>query len=301
LFDLVATPKGAPVMTRPVSLSLSVPSAVARSLTGLVLVALLGVLICAGYAWGEEDAGVDQGKANLVKQANAPISSILQFRFQDTYQPEWSGASGEGNAVTLYVTMPLPKRRLLPLPQLSLLTLPVAITMPDGLTGYGDLRFLDVAISQVGAHAVWGVGPTFVFPTASRRETGQGKWQVGPAAAVAFYPERWLAGVLVQNPISFAGDHDRREVNVMVLQPFLSYQLGHGWFVRSQPQMVINWKDGRHQLPLDLGAGRVFKIGRQDVNLFVEPFWNLTHDGLAPKYGVTVGFSLLYPNFWQRR
>jgi len=300
LFDLVATPKGAPVMTRPVWLSLSVPSA-ARSLTTLFAAFLLVVLICAGGAWGEEGTGVDQGKADLVKQANAPISSILQLRFQDSYQPEWSGVSGEGNAVTLFVTMPLPKRRLLPLPQLSLLTLPVAITTPDGLTGYGDLKFLDVAIFQGGAHAVWGGGPTFVFPTASRRETGQGKWQVGPAAAVAFFPERWLAGVLVQNPISFAGDHERQEVNLMVLQPFVSYQLGNGWFIRSQPQMVFNWKDHRQQLPLDLGAGRVFKIGRQDVNLFVEPFYNLTHDGAAPKYGVTVGFSLLYPNFWQKR
>jgi len=195
--------------------------------------------------------------------------------------------------------MPLPEHRLLPIRQLSMLTIPAAITLPGGLTGFGDLRLLDIAVFSAGPKVLWRVGPTFVFPTASKLQTGQGKWQAGPAAAVAFSPEKWLLGVLVQNPISFAGDHDRVNANAMILQPFVTYQLDNGWFVRSQPQMVFNWKTGRQVLPLDLGFGRVFRIGRQDVSCFIEPFWNISHDGPAPKYGFTFGVSLLYPNFWQ--
>jgi hypothetical protein len=37
------------------------------------------------------------------------------------------------------------------------------------------------------------------------------------------------------------------------------------------------------------------------VNFFVEPFWNVSHNGPAPVYGITVGAALLYPNFWQGR
>jgi hypothetical protein len=130
--------------------------------------------------------------------------------------------------------------------------------------------------------------------------TGQGKWQAGPAAAVAFVPERWLLAVLIQNPISFAGDRDRKDANAMILQPVVTYQLGNGWFVRSQPQMFFNWKTGKQILPLDLGMGRVFRIGRQNVSCFVEPFWNMSHDGPSPKYGITFGVFLLYPNFWNQ-
>jgi hypothetical protein len=65
--------------------------------------------------------------------------------------------------------------------------------------------------------------------------------------------------------------------------------------------MIFNWNSGKQQLPLDLGVGRVFTIGRQTVNLFVQPFWNISHDGPAPRYGITVGMSLLYPNFWRDR
>lgn len=266
----------------------------------LMFAALLGALLCPGGAGAADSAPSADTQGNLVKQANAPVSSILQLRLQDTYQPEFSDTDGLGNVLTFSVTMPLPKHRLLPLPQLSLLTIPAAVTMPGGLTGFGDVRFLDIAVFHVGNTIIWGVGPTFVFPTSSRPETGQGKWQVGPAAAVAFAPEKWLVGVLVQNPISFAGDSDRKDVNFMTVQPFVTYQLGNGWFIRSQPQMVFNWKNGHQQLPLDFGFGRVFKIGRQDLNCFVEPFWNITHDGVAPKYGITFGISLLYPDFWQR-
>lgn len=249
---------------------------------------------------GDGDPG-GPAQPDLVKQANAPISSILQVRFQDSYAPQWTDVPGQGNTFSIAVTMPLPEYRLLPFPQLSLLTLPVAVTVPGGVTGFGDVRLTDIAVLEAGSSVLWGAGLTLVFPTATAPETGQGKWQAGPAAAIAFAPENWLVGVLAQNPISFAGDRNRADVNALFLQPFAVYQLGHGWFIRSQPQMIFNWKSGKQVLPLDLGVGRVFTIGRQTVNVFVEPFWNISHDGPAPRYGITFGMSLLYPNFWRDR
>ena len=259
------------------------------------------------YALGSSGVRADDGnmtaptQPDLVKQANAPISSILQVRFQDSYAPQFAGLEGHGNTFTIGVTMPLPEYRLLPFPQLSLLTIPVAVTLPGNATGFGDLKFVDVAIFNEEHSVLWGVGPAFIFPTASSSVTGQGKWQAGPAAVLAFVPERWLAGVLVQNLFSFGGDPDRANVNQMILQPFVSYQLGKGWFVRSQPQIVFDWKTGKRLLPLDLGAGRVFKIGRQDVSCFVEAFKDVSYNGPAPKYGITLGLTLLYPDFWGGR
>jgi hypothetical protein len=62
--------------------------------------------------------------------------------------------------------------------------------------------------------------------------------------------------------------------------------------------MVFDWETNKQLLPLDAGVGRVFAIGRQYVNSFVEPAWNVSHDGPAPRYAITFGFSLLYPDFW---
>jgi hypothetical protein len=271
-----------------------------HALGTLIFAVLLSAIACLCEARADEGKPMGQDQSNLVKQANAPISSILQIRLQDTYVPEFIHLQGRGNTFSMALTMPLPKYRLLPLPQLSLLTIPAAVTLPGVATGLGDLRFVDIAILSTGKSIIWGVGPTFIFPTASDRATGQGKWQAGPAAAVAFVPEKWLVGLLLQNPISFAGERDRKDANAMILQPFVSYQLGNGWFVRSQPQLFFNWKTGEQILPLDLGFGRVFRIGRQNVSWFVEPFWNITHDGPSPKYGITLGVTLLYPEFWKK-
>jgi hypothetical protein len=271
----------------------------------LILAVLLGIGIGAGIAQADNGSATSPTQSDLVNEANAPISSLFQVRLQDVYAPAFQGQlHGQGNLFSIAVGMPVPQYRLLPFPQLSLLTIPAAVTLPlplGSLTGFGDIRFLDIAVIDAGHSLLFGVGPTFVFPTASDLTSGQGKWQAGPAAAVAFAPRKWLLGILAQNPISFAGDATRPAANALFLQPFITYQLGHGWFVRSEPQMVFDWETNKQLLPVDAGVGRVFKIGPQYVNCFVEPAWNVTHDGPAPRYAITFGFALLYPNFWGAR
>jgi hypothetical protein len=197
-------------------------------------------------------------QSELVNQANAPISSIFQIRLQDSYAPAFQGAlRGQGNFFSIAIGMLLPQYRLLPFSQLSLLTIPAAVTLPlpdpiGTVTGFGDIRFVDLAILDAGHSLLFGIGPTFVFPTASDVTSGQGKWQAGPAAAAAFAPRNWLFGVLAQNPISFAGDTTRPQANALFLQPFITYQIGHGWFIRSEPQMIFDWETNKQQLPIDL-------------------------------------------------
>jgi hypothetical protein len=258
--------------------------------------------IVASAARADGGSPASAASSQLINQANAPISSLFQIRLQDAYAPAFQGRlRGQGNLFSIAIGMPLPQYRLLPFSQLSLLTIPAAVTLPlplGSLTGFGDIRFVDLAVIDPGHRILFGVGPTFVFPTASDTVTGQGKWQAGPAAAAAFTPRDWLFGVLAQNPISFAGDSRRPAANALFLQPFITYQLGSGWFVRSEPQMIFDWESNKQQLPLDAGVGRVFAIGEQYVNCFVEPAWNVSSDGPAPRYTITFGLSLLYPDFW---
>jgi hypothetical protein len=272
----------------------------------LFLALLLGASMRSGIAGADNGTAAPAvSQSDLVNQANAPISSIFQIRLQDAYAPAFQGAlHGQGNFFSIAIGMPLPQYRLLPFPQLSLLTIPAAVTLPLPLgssTGFGDIRFVDLAILDAGHSLLFGIGPTFVFPTANEITTGQGKWQIGPAAAAAFAPRNWLFGVLAQNPISYAGDPKFPAANALFLQPFITYQLGHGWFLRSEPQMIFDWETNKQQLPIDLGIGRVFKIGPQYVNSFVDPAWNVSNDGPAPRYAITFGFALLYPNFWGSR
>jgi len=272
---------------------------VTRPLSARIVCLLLGAAIFVTAARADDRVPVPPPQPNLVQQANAPIATVFQVRLQDLYTPSFAGADGTGNTFSVAVTMPLPAYRLLPFPQLSVLTLPAAVKLPGGPGGFGDVRFLDIAVLEAGRKVVFGIGPTFVFPTAGNEVTGQGKWQAGPAAAIAFAPEGWLVGVVAQNPISFAGSGKRRSADALFVQPFATYQVGQGWFIRSQPQLTFDWKSHKQFLPLDLGFGRVFRVEEQNVSCFVEMYRNLSRDQPAPRYGVVVGVSLLYPDIWR--
>lgn len=252
-------------------------------------------------AYAEEGQTNVQVQPNVVNQANAPLSSIMQVRLRDNFIPKFEGLKGNGNIFSVDVTMPLPAYRLLPIRHLTKLSMPAVVTNPNRATGFGDLQFIDLAIIKERKHFLWAVGPVMVFPTAGDRNVGQGKWQVGPAGGFALFGNNWLAGAIVQNPMSVGGDAQRPEVNNMVLQPFVSYDIGRGWFVRSQPQLYFNWKTGGRSYPVDLGFGRTFKIGPQVVSCFVQPYWNFNvGKGHPPRNGITAGITFLYPDFWNK-
>src|SRR5262245_27928502 len=132
-----------------------------------LVVALLAGMICASGAQAEDERREVDVQSDLVKQANAPLSSVLQVRLQDSFAPQFWDVPGKGNTVALAITMPLPEYRILPFPQLSLLTLPVAVTVPGGGTEFGDVRLADVAVLDAGQRLLFGLGVTLVFPTAT--------------------------------------------------------------------------------------------------------------------------------------
>jgi hypothetical protein len=70
------------------------------------------------------------------------------------------------------------------------------------------MQLLDLAVPPWPSKETglkFGLGPTFLFPTATSKFAGQGAWQAGPAFAVVHTGvPRMLIGFLLQNPISFA-------------------------------------------------------------------------------------------------
>ena len=149
--------------------------------------------------------------------------------------------------------MPLPEYRLLPFPQLSLLTVPVAVTLPGGVTGFGDVRFVDIAVLNAGHSVLVGLGATLVFPTASMPATGQGKWQAGPAAAIAFAPENWLLACLprTRSPSPAIASGPTRMLSSAALRDLSAQsRLVHPIAAADGLQL----EDGKQVLPLDLGV-----------------------------------------------
>lgn len=140
-------------------------------------------------------------------------------------------------------------------------------------TGFGDTVLMELVSASPKLVGNWllGVGPTFIFPTASSDSTGQGKWQVGPAAIVGYLSKKWILGGLLQNWTSFGGSGNRPDTNQMNLQPFAAYFLPDGWSIGYSGNILANWKADKAgdtwTVPLGLSVSKVVKFGKLPVRL----------------------------------
>ncbi|HME84993.1 MAG TPA: hypothetical protein VKG91_10700 [Roseiarcus sp.] len=84
----------------------------------------------------------------------------------------------------------------------------------------------------------WGVGPIVQLPTATSPTVGSSVWGIGPTAAVVHTSEHIVAGVLSNQVWSLggvdSGPGGKRYAQFLV-EPFVNYNFGHGWFVSSAP------------------------------------------------------------------
>ena len=261
------------------------------------LVAALALILLA--AKDGHVCAAESEQSQLVTQVNSPVSDILQLTVQNSYAATCYGPpGGQGNFLSLFAKVPIRSSEYFPFNQMTLLTVPTEISRPGDPAGFGDIRLLDLVAFVSHPDLDIGIGPTFIFPTASSSTTGQGKWQIGPSGGIVYTPGRWLFGTIIQNPISIGGDPGRPNANEMILWPFVTYNLGKGWFLRSEPQMVFDWVGNKQFIPVNLGIGRVFNLGGQWMSAYIEPGWNTVSDGNLPQYSIAFGFAVVFPRFW---
>lgn len=67
----------------------------------------------------------------------------------------------------------------------------------------------------------------------------------------------------------------------MAIQPFGFLQLTKGFYLRSAPIWLFDFKNDRHVIPLGLGLGKVIKSGKTVYNFFVEPQFSVSDKGIA--------------------
>jgi hypothetical protein len=165
-------------------------------------------------------------------------------------------------------------------------------------SGLGDLSY-SAFFSPAGSGAVtWGVGPSFLIPTATEDRLGSGKWSVGPAVVALAMPGKWVIGGLVQNTWSFAGDDDRNNVNFFFSQYFINYNLGQGWYLSSAPIITANWEaeeGNKWTVPFGGGAGRMIRIGNLPVDLMGQVFYYAKKPANGPDWGFRLQFKMLFP------
>jgi hypothetical protein len=164
--------------------------------------------------------------------------------------------------------------------------------------GLGDIQeqLFFAPKTQPGA-LIWEVGPIFQVPSASPGTLGAGKWAVGPNAVALIMPRHIVAGVLVSQLWSIAGQANRPNISAALFQPFFNYNLKGGWAISTAPIITANWMATQNKWAVPIGGGvsRTFKVGDQLMQLSALYYTYLPRSTTSPQTNLKISWSLLYP------
>jgi hypothetical protein len=274
----------------------------------LVTIAAVALALLGAPAGAAEDS---ERKKKLAAEFNDPLTALPQIFVQNAYTPSSYGTDLQTNRLIARLIVPrVPRLRLFPLVQLvrpsfSIVTAPTKKGSTS--TEFGDMALFDLAVLPWpgrGSGLLLGVGPIFIFPTATSELAGQGAWQVGPAFAAIYKGiPGLLLGCLLQNPISFAyTSSDRRPLSTLLVQPIVVKHVWRGLYVKSaDATWAFGWRDGAATtLPLSLGLGYVIpREGSPPWNLFVSGEWMAhRHDApVAEQTTIRIGMTVAFPQW----
>lgn len=246
-------------------------------------------------ASADSDGG---GSPDLVKQAQNPIANLISLPFQNNTGFKMGPHGRSNNVLNIQPVIPMELGKW---SVISRIILPV-VYQPDptqasgGWTGIGDLNTTVFFVPPLKSKIMVGFGPILSFPTATSRQLGTDTWGIGPSAVALMMPGKFVIGCLVNNLWSYAGDGN--DVNAMLVQPFVNYNLPNQWYLVSAPIITANWKapsDNRWLVPLGGGFGKMFKIGRQPVNTSVQAYYDIERPEGAPRWQLRFQVQFLFP------
>ena len=171
---------------------------------------------------------------------------------------------------------------------------------PDGTryTGVGDIQEQIFVTPAKPGGIIWGVGPTFSFPTATAAPAETGTWAAGATGVVVKSTGPFVLGGLISQlwPLHDAGEEP--ETDLLTLQPFVNFNLGHGWAMSFSPLMTANWdaEEGNEwTVPLGMGLTRTTVFNRRPMNLGVTYYYDVERPDGAAGQQLRFVVSLLYP------
>ena len=250
---------------------------------------------------GSKYSGEPGEDENLNKQAQNPIADMVSLPFQSNTNFNSGPNNRTQEVLNIQPVVPLHlnedwnvlSRTIIPL-----------ISQPSPFSnsntnGIGDVtEELFISPTHPGA-LIWGVGPVFTVPSASDPILGTGKVLFGPGIVLLTTPGHWVLGIVANNQWSVGGNPLRPNVNTFLAQPFVNYNMAHGWYLTTSPIITSNWLAPSGQqwtVPIGGGVGRVFRVGDQPVNAQIQGFYNVVRPTGTADWQLRFEVALLFPD-----
>lgn len=263
---------------------------------------LLLMTVAITHAASAEDA--EDAATKLAKQTQNPVASLISVPFELNYNGEFGPNNGDQAVLNIKPVVPvrisenwnLINRAIMPL-----ISQPGLPGGPNRKNGLGDTVYQAFLSPAEPGKIIWGAGPQIQIPTHTDEVLGNEHWGAGPAAVVLTMPGNWVLGMLAAqmwDVASSGNDGSEADISQTTVQPFVNYNFGGGWYASTAPVITANWRadnDDEWTVPVGGGVGRVFRMGKQNVNMKMAYYYNVTKPDFGAQWDMQLTFFLLFP------
>jgi hypothetical protein len=264
----------------------------------------LSVVVLAALGLAAAPAFAAMSSEELAKLAQNPVGNLVSVPFQNNTNFNTGPLNGTQNILNIQPVIPIELNRdwnLITRTILPLIWQPEFYPGQGTRFGLGDLQlsgFVSPAEPGPGG-LIWGAGAIVQMPT-DTNELGNKNWGLGPTAVVLRLQkgDPWVYGVLANNVWSLSSSERGGAYNNFLVQPFINYNFPGGTYINSAPIVTADWKADSGQkwtVPLGIGVGKIFHLGRLPVNTQLGAYYNVVHPDDGPNWQLRVQVQFMFP------
>ena len=237
-------------------------------------------------------------EAELAKKLNNPVSDLISVPIQGNL--DFGLGPGDGTKWTTNIQPVMPFALNSDWNVISRTILPVidqqgiALGGASNEFGLGDVT-QSFFFSPKQSDPIWGIGPAFLFPTATDDLLGTDKWCAGPTAVLVKQHGHWTYGALANHLWDVAGDEDRAGVNSTFIQPFVSYTTPKATTFSLNSETSYDWQREQWTVPVNFVVSQLVKFGDQPVQFFAGARYYFEKPDDGPEWGLRFGVTFLFP------
>ena len=243
----------------------------------------------------------------LAKLAQNPVGNLVSVPFQNNTNFNVGPLNGTQNILNIQPVIPIEVNKdwnVITRTILPLIWQPEFFPGQDSGAGFGlgDIQLSGfLSPSQPGADGlIWGAGAIVQMPT-DTNDLGNKNWGLGPTGVVLHLKpgDPWVYGALINNVWSLSSGGRGGSYNNFLIQPFVNYNFPGGFYLNSVPVITANWKADSGQqwtVPLGLGIGKVFHLGKLPVNTQLGGYYNIVHPDTVANWQLRLQVQFMFPS-----
>jgi len=257
------------------------------------------LVVVSSPARAQQPALESQEATELAKKTQNPVGDLVTLPFQFNFNT--GGDLGDETFFNLNFQPVLPFKLTSDWSMILRTIIPIdSVPAADGVSysGFGDTQVQMYVTPSVPGRFIWGVGPMLSLPTATAAPVQTGTVGAGVGAVGLTMTGPWVIGALVNQYWPVVDSGGEPKTDLFVLQPFVNYNLAHGWALSFAPIITANWdaaSGDQWTVPLGLGITRTTVFNGRPMNLGVQYYYNVARPDGSAAYQIRFIVALLYP------